>query len=255
MTLLAPSQPIKELRAEGFVSFFGPEFAHIEIQGKLEKRIAALSQDGTLLSYLTISPQDGSDGFKKGMSGGPIFNKEDMVIAIARISERTEQEKSICHAIELTSQIISLINEKIPLAANQSSEVNDRPPPAPPPLSESIENDDIQKNRWGRSSSGHGASLEIANVAMHLRYFEFDAVLKADEGVSLNGPFIFHLHDTFPKSVIWVRKFAKGKAVLNEISADGTFTLGVQFRDSSGKWVSLEYDLADHEEGVLKKYD
>ena len=71
----------------------------------------------------------------------------------------------------------------------------------------------------------------------------------------LEGPFIFHLHDTYPRSVIWIRKPRGTKAILEEIYAEGTYTFGVQFRDDSGVWRSLEYDLANYEDGVLTRYD
>jgi hypothetical protein len=63
------------------------------------------------------------------------------------------------------------------------------------------------------------------------------------------------LHDTFSKSVIWIRKARGSKAVLEEITAGGTFTFGVQFKDDNHTWRSLEYDLAEYENGVLEEYD
>ena len=79
--------------------------------------------------------------------------------------------------------------------------------------------------------------------------------LQATDGKPLIPPFVFHIHDSFPKSVIWIRKTDGAKAVLEEIEASGTFTIGVQFRDELGVWRSLEYDLLDYEDKRLKKYD
>ena len=80
-------------------------------------------------------------------------------------------------------------------------------------------------------------------------------MLEATDNSPLVGPFVFHLHDTFAKSVIWIRKTQGRRAVLEEIYATGTFTFGVQFKDGGGTWRSLEFDLANYEGGRLKKYD
>ena len=69
----------------------------------------------------------------------------------------------------------------------------------------------------------------------------------------MEGPFVFHLHDTYAKSVIWIRKTHGQRAVLEEIYATGTFTFGVQFKDGEGTWRSLEFDLGEYETGRLKR--
>jgi len=93
-------------------------------------------------------------------------------------------------------------------------------------------------------------------VELRASYFMFDAVLERTISGSIpSGPFVFHLHDSYPKSVIWIRKVRGNRAVLEEIYAEGTYTFGVQFKDDEGNWRSLEYDLATYEGGVLTKYD
>jgi len=55
--------------------------------------------------------------------------------------------------------------------------------------------------------------------------------------------------------VIWIRKVRETKAALQEVRATGTFTFGVQFKDDTHAWRSLEYDLTKYRGGVLKDYD
>src|SRR5262249_6204329 len=125
----------------------------------------------------------------------------------------------------------------------------------------SIDNEDIQKNRWGGRSTGFGRRLFIANIEHERynrkKYFVFDAVLEATDGKPLKGPFYFHLHDSYSPSKIRITKTrSEGtQAILEEIGSEGTYTIGVQFKDAEGRWRSLEYDLSRYRKGSLKKYD
>ena len=57
------------------------------------------------------------------------------------------------------------------------------------------------------------------------------------------GPFFFHVHDDF-KSPVRITKVLRNRAVIAENWTEGTYTLGVQFKDAKGACQSLEYDLA-----------
>jgi hypothetical protein len=78
--------------------------------------------------------------------------------------------------------------------------------------------------------------------------FFFNAIVSSTDGSPLRGPVLFHLHDTYPKSVYRIRKIRDDKeAILEEVSAYGVYTLGVQVKDAQGAWVGLELDLASIE--------
>jgi hypothetical protein len=184
-------------------------------------------------------------------------------VGVARMlqsSERGEKGEALGYAIQISDDILALLSELVTpceVAVVGGAEPSVDPlRSAPDPRPESIKSDDIQKNRWGGKSSGWGYELTVENVELHSRYSLFDAVLeKKESGEPPEGPFIFHLHDSYPKSVIWIRKVRGTKAALEQIHASGTYTLGVQFKDATHNLRSLEYDLAGYGNGVLEKYD
>jgi hypothetical protein len=136
------------------------------------------------------------------------------------------------------------------------SQIGSDPPPPPPPNRASLEKDDIQKNRWGGKAKGYGRRLFISTVNMEKEYFEFEAVLESTDATPLEHPFFFHLHDTYkPNKIKISRTRYDGKQAVLERGAEGTFTIGVQFKDAKGEWRSLEYDLASYAKGSLRKYD
>ena len=74
----------------------------------------------------------------------------------------------------------------------------------------------------------------------------FDAVVESVDGSPLQSPIVFHLHDSFARSAITIRKIREGRrAVLYEVNAYGAFTIGAQVRTARGDWTSLEYNLVD----------
>jgi len=59
------------------------------------------------------------------------------------------------------------------------------------------------RRRWDARNSGWGYRVLVQNVEIRATYFMFDAVLERTIPGSIpNGPFVFHLHDSYPKSVI-----------------------------------------------------
>jgi hypothetical protein len=81
-------------------------------------------------------------------------------------------------------------------------------------------------------------------TAQYRDVFLFDAVVSSLDGSPLQGPFVFHLHDSYPRPVIWVRKTRPDNtASLESITSTGVYTLAVQVKDAKGKWMGLEFDL------------
>lgn len=258
------------LSSAGFVGFFGREFQLRTVSPLKCEEFRITTGRGLLINYLKLTGK--GPWFDKGMSGGPVYNSRGELIAIARIVEIGEKEprdknssgrsdKSLgtAYAIRLTDDIISTVEQlcrcKLSEAAESSSETPaaDTPPPPEPPKQESIEADDIQKNRWGGSPRSGPFELHIENVRKYARYFLFDVVVTSDKENELVSPFIFYLHDTYKPGVIWVRKTDGKRAGLFDIGSNGVFTIGLQFRSANHGWVKLEYDLAKFQKGELRK--
>ncbi len=105
--------------------------------------------------------------------------------------------------------------------------------------------DDPQRGRWGRRSRRGGRRLFVELLNTEGRIFQFNAVVESTDGSSLEGPVVFYLHDTYPKSVIWIRKIHEGRrAVLEEVTSYGVYTIGAQVKNAQGKWIGLEFNLA-----------
>jgi hypothetical protein len=248
------------VRCEGFVPFIHQEYAHETVTGEVKSLVRTLNPDGESVSYLKIHSSKRGPRFKKGFSGGPVFDANGKLVGMARILQAPERGEVLGYAIQFSTEIVGLLSEVVTpcdiVVVGGTSVAQDRPPAPPEPLPESLRSDDIQKNRWGGKSAGWGYQLSIQNVELHRRYFLFDAVLEKTEASGPpEGPFLFHLHDSYPKTVIWIRKTRGMKAVLEEIYATGTYTFGVQFKAATHTWKSLEYDLADYDDGILlKKY-
>jgi hypothetical protein len=116
------------------------------------------------------------------------------------------------------------------------------PPPEPGPVTHP---DDPQKGRWGGLPERDGRRVSVELLDTSGRKFSFNVVAESTDGTALEGPVLFHLHDSYPNTVIQVREIRRqAKAVLEELRAFGVFTIGVQVKDKSGNWVGLEFDLA-----------
>jgi hypothetical protein len=122
----------------------------------------------------------------------------------------------------------------------------DSKPPEPRPV-KCVE--DPQRGRWGRQAQRSGRRLFVELLDTEGRVFQFNAIVESTDGSPLEGPVVFHLHDTYPKSVIWVRKIHDGRrAVIWEITSYGVYTIGAQVKNAQGKWVGLEYNLVKEKE-------
>jgi hypothetical protein len=260
---LAKTQGI--FSCHGFVPFMQKEFVQETVRCAAKQVIATLSPEGVRVAYYKIQTSKGSPRFKKGLSGAPVFDPAGNVVGVARIVQKTASHKDdekgevLGYAIQLTPRVLYLLSETVPYdldIVGKRKVATDRPPDAPKPKSESIKADDIQKGRWGGKSEGWSFQLSPQNVEKHKYYFTFDAVLeKKEPGTVPQGPFVFHLHDSYPRSVIWVRRVRGQKSILENIHAEGTYTFGVQFKGDDNQWHSLEYDLANYDKGALTNYD
>jgi Caspase domain len=119
---------------------------------------------------------------------------------------------------------------------------NERPPKPGPITNE----DDPQKGRWGGKTSSKGRRVRVDNIeSVGKDEYEFDVIVEAIQG-ELKGPVVFHLHDTYPRSVIKIRKIEdKKRATLRQIYAYGASTIGVQVTGKDGKWTELELDTSN----------
>jgi hypothetical protein len=115
-------------------------------------------------------------------------------------------------------------------------------PPEPRPV---IHRDDLQKDRWGGSPERDGRRLEAELDEVDGDVFFVNLTVQSTDGSRLRPPVVFHLHDTFSRKTIHIRRIREdGRAVLEGVSAYGVFTVGVQVKTAKGKWTGLEYDLA-----------
>ena len=115
-------------------------------------------------------------------------------------------------------------------------------PPEPPPV---IHTDDPQKDRWGGQPERNGRAIKASLSSVEDTVFYFSLVVESTDGSPLEPPVIFHLHNTYAKDVIPVTRITEGRqAVLRDLDAYGVSAVGVQVKDGSGRWTSLELDLA-----------
>ena len=115
-------------------------------------------------------------------------------------------------------------------------------PPSPGPI---VDPDDPQKGRWGGESQRNGRSVRAVLESVERGVFYFSVIVESTDGTDLQGPVVFHMHETYPRSIVTIRHITdRRQAVLKDWSAYGVFAIGVQVKDSSGLWISLELDLA-----------
>jgi hypothetical protein len=130
------------------------------------------------------------------------------------------------------------INE---LLDRNEAEGADNPPPSGP----AVDPEDLQKGRWGGLAERNGRRLEAEIGDVERETFDVDLIVRSTDGSLLQGPVLFHLHDTFPRKTIHIRRIRDGNfAVLEEVNAWLSFTVGAQVKAADGRWTGLELDLA-----------
>ena len=113
--------------------------------------------------------------------------------------------------------------------------------------------DDPQKKRWGGKSQRNGRKLSAQLVEGQKKYFVVNFAVSSTDGSPLRGPVYFYLHDSYSKSTIKITKIRDNKtAILEEVDAEETFTVGAQVQDQHGSWTGLELDL--EQLAAFKKY-
>lgn len=116
-------------------------------------------------------------------------------------------------------------------------------PPEPPPI---FDPSDPQKGRWGGQSEREGRRVRATLESVEKDIFYFGLTVESTDKSELKAPVVFHLHDSFPRNVIHVRRIVERRyAQLLEWNAYGVFCIGVQVLTGKGKWISLELDLKD----------
>ncbi len=139
--------------------------------------------------------------------------------------------------------IASLLGaETLSSGASEETAADPDEPPAPGPV---IHRDDLQKGRWGGKDELAGRRLRAVLESIEHDVFYFSLIVESSDGSPLAAPVVFHLHDTYPRNVVTIRRIKEGReATLDQWNAYGVFAVGVQVRDAKGRWVSLELDLA-----------
>jgi hypothetical protein len=115
-------------------------------------------------------------------------------------------------------------------------------PPQPGPI---LDFDDPQKGRWGGKSVRDGRQVRVIVSSVERDLFFFSVIVESTDWTPLAAPVVFHLHDSFPRSVVTIKRIENQQAILREWNAYGVFAIGVQVKNTVGKWISLEIDLAD----------
>jgi hypothetical protein len=114
-------------------------------------------------------------------------------------------------------------------------------PPSPPPV---VHPDDPQKGRWGGVQEHSGRGLGARLQEYDDEEFYVDLFVHSTDGSPLIGPVIFHLHDTYARGIVKIKRIQNNEAVLESVNSAEVFTSAAQARDKNGAWVGLEYDLA-----------
>jgi Trypsin-like peptidase domain/Effector-associated domain 1 len=215
------------------------------------RAMVSVAEDGARIQYTAKT--------EPGAAGAPCFNTDWELVAMHQSrksggpddgprSQKSDLGEGIAitairDALKRKGKASFLDGETIHRELSPVTEPSPDPnPPDPGPV---VDEDDPQKNRWGGIPERDGRRATVELVETFSRTFLFNAVVESTDGTPLDGPVIFHLHDTFPRSVIHIRKIREGRrAVFEEVTAYGVFTIGVQVKNRRGEWIGLEFDLA-----------
>lgn len=248
----------------GYSKFYPGEFSEdyrkCTLGSSFWIRVPSPDLDDLRIRHWVLSIPKTSASIEKGHSGSPILDRHTKkVVAVARMRDsdgRRGYAIDIAAVAHLWPDFVSKPNGlrsreprklggrsgRLDVGSYESG--NDRPPLPPPPFP--VEGDDPQKGRWGEQSEREGRKLEIRLKQQFAGSFTFDAIIESTvPESSIEGPFVFHLHHSYPRQTIWIRKVREGKAVLEDVHSYGVYTIGAQVKNPNGKWISLEYDLSN----------
>jgi hypothetical protein len=130
--------------------------------------------------------------------------------------------------------VLSNISERIPPPSEE--------PPEPGPIRDF---GDPQRGRWGGQSTRDHREVRVVIESVERDIFYFSVIVESTDSTPLAAPIVFHLHDSFPRSVVTIRRIENQQATLREWNASGVFTIGVQVKNAASQWISLEIDLAN----------
>jgi len=216
----------------------------------LSKRLAgylAPAPDGKLQNEI---PDDSIGAMRVADEAGDLSGFSDLVLAefgadnlavdVPRSASNHLSFLRNCHAAWRSS--IAEIVGTDPATVDQTSVASSERPPEPGPV---LDTEDPQKGRWGGLDTRNGRRVQAILESVERNIFYFSVTVESIDNSELEPPVIFHMHPTFPRSVVTIRRIVGGRqATLHEWNAYGVFAIGVQVKDASGKWVALELDLA-----------
>lgn len=79
-------------------------------------------------------------------------------------------------------------------------------------------------------------------------------MVESTDGCPLQAPVIVHVHPSYPRDVVTVRRITGGRqAVLSDWNAYGVFAIGVQVKNANGEWTRLEFDPSQLD-GLPKRF-
>ncbi|WP_141688472.1 pYEATS domain-containing protein [Bradyrhizobium paxllaeri] len=180
-------------------------------------------------------PDDALQLFRWADEGANLNRTATAVLDLASGPEAADLRQMRLHLQRWREQIDELLNRNEAEGAD-----------APPSPGEVVHPDDLQKGRWGGRPERNGRRLEAKIGEVDRESFDVDLTVLSTDGSLLEGPVLFHLHDSFPRKTIYIRRIREGSsAVLEEVNAYGTFTVGAQVKTADGRWTGLELDLVN----------
>jgi hypothetical protein len=176
-------------------------------------------------------------------AGAPCFDKDWNLIAVHLGVGTQPSGETFGEAVRIAAIRDWLTREGVAHILGSAVATRDVPPPEPGPIKNV---DDPQSGRWGNRSQRNGRKLKATITdTSDRRLYTCDFTVESTDGSILEGPVVFHLHDSYPRSVINIRKIRDARfATLEEVTAYGVYTVGAQVKDGAGNWVGLELNLA-----------
>jgi hypothetical protein len=208
--------------------------------------VLGLNANGTRVFYTTDT--------EPGAAGAPCFDRDGVLIAMhqGRADAAASNRRQGIPVSAIRDRFLRLdLKEVLGMtegarrpASAHLPDAADAGPPEPGPVQFP---DDLQRGRWGGAAEQAGRRLGVRVTDLGKGdFFTFDAFVEATDGTALEEPVVFHLHDTYPRPVIWIRRIRldEGRAYLYRVSAYGVYVIGAQAKDARGHWIGLEFDLA-----------
>jgi hypothetical protein len=183
-----------------------------------------------------------------GSGGAPCFNTEFELVAMHHRAVVDRSSRGYGEGIPVAAIRDRLVRVEKKRALGGEAPIGDkgRGGDARPPDPGLVKHlDDPQKDRFGGAAERKGRKLSVNLKDIGRTTFLFDVVASSTDGSLLEPPVIFHLHDSYAREKISIRRIRDdGSAVLEDVDSYGVYTIGAQVKDAAGNWTSLEFDLA-----------